>query len=88
MAFEMARKAAACFSVIDFVSCITGAKRPCYGPLPLKNKPSDNIVRYYYVLIFVYYGGPLTVMMNAVLAIIADGGRAIFVIYREAVEIN
>jgi hypothetical protein len=47
----MARKAGACFSVIDFVSCITGAKRPCYGPLPLKNKPSDNIVRYYYVLI-------------------------------------
>ena len=26
--------------------------------------------------------------MNAVLAIIADGGRAIVVIYREAVEIN
>jgi len=26
--------------------------------------------------------------MNAILAIIADGGRAIVVIYREAVEIN
>jgi hypothetical protein len=26
--------------------------------------------------------------MNAVLAIIADGGRAFVVIYREAVEIN
>jgi hypothetical protein len=26
--------------------------------------------------------------MNAVLAIIADGGRAIVVIYREGVEIN
>ena len=26
--------------------------------------------------------------MNAVLAIIADGGRGIFVIYREGVEIN
>ena len=26
--------------------------------------------------------------MNAVLAIIANGGRAIIVIYREAVEIN
>jgi hypothetical protein len=26
--------------------------------------------------------------MNAVLAIIADGGQAIVVIYREAVEIN
>ena len=38
-------------------------------------------------LLIVYYGGPPTAM-HAVLAIIADGGRAIDVIYREAVEIN
>jgi hypothetical protein len=36
---------------------------------------------------FVYYGSPPTAM-NAVFAIIADGGRAIIVIYREAVEIK
>ena len=35
----------------------------------------------------VYYGGPLTAI-NAVLAIIADGGKAIVVIYIEGVEIN
>ena len=38
-------------------------------------------------LSLVYYGGPPTAM-NAVLAIIADGGRAIVAIDREAVEIN
>ena len=43
MAFEMAREAGACFSVVDFMSCITVAKRPCYGPL--KIKPSYFIVR-------------------------------------------
>jgi hypothetical protein len=32
-------------------------------------------------------GGPPTAL-NAILAIIADGGQAIVVIYREAVEIN
>jgi hypothetical protein len=42
MAFEMACKAGACFSVVDFMSCITVAKRPCYGPL--KIKPSYIIV--------------------------------------------
>jgi hypothetical protein len=35
----------------------------------------------------VYYNGPPTAI-NAVLAIIAGGGRAIVVIYREGVEIN
>jgi hypothetical protein len=35
----------------------------------------------------VYYGGSLTAI-NAVLAIIADGGQAIVVIYIEGVEIN
>jgi len=43
MAFEMAREAGAFFSVVDFMSCITVAKRPCYGPL--KIKPSYIIVR-------------------------------------------
>ncbi len=43
MAFEMAREAGACFSVVDFMPCITVAKRPCYGPL--KIKPSYIIVR-------------------------------------------
>jgi hypothetical protein len=36
---------------------------------------------------FVFFGGPPTVM-NAILAIIADGRRAIVVIYREAVKIE
>jgi hypothetical protein len=36
---------------------------------------------------YVYYDGPPTAM-NAVLAIIADGGRAIIVIDREGVDIN
>ena len=42
MTFEMAREAGACFSVIDFMSCINIAKRPCYSPL--KIKPSCIIV--------------------------------------------
>jgi hypothetical protein len=64
---------------------ITIAKQPCYGLL--KIKPSYKIVLYYVLMQFVYYGGPLPAM-NAVLAIIADGGRAIIVINREAVQIN
>jgi hypothetical protein len=36
MAIEMARKAGAFFSVVDIMSCITLAKRHCYGQL--KNK--------------------------------------------------
>ncbi len=43
MAFEMARKAGAYFSVVNFMSCKTVAKRPCYGPL--KINPSYIIVR-------------------------------------------
>jgi hypothetical protein len=50
---------------------ITVAKQPCYSLL--KIKPSYNIVLYYVLMQFVYYGGPLPAM-NAVLAIIADGG--------------
>jgi hypothetical protein len=45
MAIEMASKAAAFFSVVDYLSCITLAKRPCYGIL--KIKPSYNIVHQY-----------------------------------------
>jgi hypothetical protein len=31
IAIEMARKGGAFFSVVNFLSCITVAKRPCYG---------------------------------------------------------
>ena len=86
MAIEMVRKADSFCSFVDFMSCIvTVAKQPCYGPLKLK--PSYIIVHYHVISQLVYYGGPPTAM-NAVLAIIADGGQAIVVIYREAVEIN
>jgi hypothetical protein len=85
MAIKMAREAGACFSFINFMSCITVAKWPCYGPL--KIKPSYNIVLYYVLILFVYYGGPPTAM-NAVLAIISDGKWAIIVINREVVQIN
>jgi len=68
------------------LSCITVVKQPCYGQL--KIKPSYYIVGYYVLIEFVYYCGPPTAM-NAVLAIIANGGQAIVVIIdREAVEIN
>ncbi len=56
------------------MSCITVAKRPCY--IILKIKPIYTIVHHY------------AAAMNAVLGIIADGGRAIIVIDREGVEIN
>ena len=85
MAFEMAREAGDCFSVVDFMSCMTVAKQPCYGPL--KIKPSYIIVRQYELSWFVYYGGPPT-LMNAILAIIANSGRVIIEIIREGVEIN
>jgi hypothetical protein len=73
MAIEMAREAGAYFSVVDCMSCITIAKRPCYAPLKIKQ--SYNIVHDYVLILFVYYGDPPTAM-NAVLAIIADGGQA------------
>ena len=85
MAIEMARKAGPFFSDVNFMSCITVAKRPCYGLLKLK--PSYIIVHHYVLSYFLYYGDPLTAM-NAVLAIIAGGGRAIIVIDREGEEIN
>ena len=40
--------------------------------------PSHTIVPYNGIIRFVLYGGPTTTM-NAILAIIADGGRAIVV---------
>ena len=85
MAIKLAHKAGPFFSVIDFMSCITVAKRPCYGLL--KIKLSYNIVLYYVVTQFLYYGGPPPAM-NAVLAIIANGRQAIIAINREAVQIN
>ena len=45
MAIEMARKAGPFYSVVDYLTCITVAKRPCEGQL--KIKPSYNIVLYY-----------------------------------------
>ncbi len=57
----------------------------CYGQLNIKL--SYTIVLYYVLIKFVRYGSPLTAM-NAILAIIANGRRAIIVIDREAVEIN
>ena len=73
MAFEMAREAGACscFSFVDCMSCLTIAKRPCYGPLKIKS--SYIIVCLYVISLFLYYSGPPTAM-NVVLAIIADGG--------------
>jgi hypothetical protein len=44
MAIEMACEAGPFFSVVNFLSCITVAKRPCYGLL--KQKPSYKIVLY------------------------------------------
>ena len=85
MAIKIDCKAGPFFSFVDFMSCITVAKRPCHSPLKLKL--SYNIVHYYVISWFIYYGGPPTTM-NAVLAIIANGGQAIAVIFREAVEIN
>jgi len=56
------------------MSCITVvAKRSFYGGL--KTKPSFIIDCYCVLIKIVYYGGPLTAT-NAILAIIADGGRA------------
>ncbi len=53
MAIEMAREAGPFFSFVDFMSCITLAKRPCYGPL--KIKPSYIIVHYYVISSFVFW---------------------------------
>jgi hypothetical protein len=83
MAFQMAHEAGPFYSFVDLISCTTIAKRPCYGLY--KIKPSYNIVHYNVFSLFIYYGGPL-MAMEAILAIIADGRRAIILIYREAVR--
>jgi hypothetical protein len=48
MAIKMACKAGPFFSVVDLMSCITIAKRPCYGQL--KIKLSYHIVLYYVIM--------------------------------------
>ena len=53
----------------------------------IKNKPSYTIVNYYVLMKFVYYDGPPTAI-NAILAIIADCGQAIVVVYTEGEEIK
>jgi hypothetical protein len=45
MAIKMARKAGPFFSFIGFMSCITVAKGPWYGPIKVKS--SYIIVHYY-----------------------------------------
>ena len=80
MAIKMACEAAARFSVVNFLCCITVDK---YQNLTARY----TIVRYYVFSNFVYDGGPLTAMY-AIVATVVDGGRAIVVIYREAAEIN
>ena len=73
------------FVIVDLLSCITVAKRPCYGRL--KIKPSHTIVCYYVLIELVLFGHPL-MAMDSVLATIADDGGAIIVIDKEAVDIN
>ena len=48
---------------------------------------SCTIVHYYAISYFVYFGGPPTAM-DAILATIVGGRRAIIVIDTESVEIN
>ena len=83
MAIKIAREVGPFFSFVDCMSCITVAKRPCL----LKINMSYNIVCYCVYIWFVYSGDPPTAM-NVVLATIANGGRVIVVIYREAIEID
>jgi hypothetical protein len=47
-AIKMASKVGAFVSVVDFLSSITVAKRPCYGQL--KIKLSYNILVHYYAI--------------------------------------
>jgi hypothetical protein len=69
-----------CFAIVDCSSCITVARRPCYGQL--KINPSYTIVCYCVSIKFVYYGGLLTAI-NAIFAIIANGRQGIVDIDRE-----
>jgi hypothetical protein len=63
------------FAIIDFLSCITLAKRPCYGRL--KIKPSHSIIRSFVLDLFVsFWMQPAT--MNAVSATIVTSVQARF----------
>ena len=74
MAIKMVREAVQIFYVVDFMSCITVAKRPCYGRLKIK-RAILLFFTMYQLMQLVYYGGLLpATAMNAALAIIADGG--------------
>jgi len=48
MAIKMACKVGAFFSVVDYLSCITVAKQPCYGQL--KINPGDTIILYFVLI--------------------------------------
>jgi hypothetical protein len=48
MAIKMARKVGAFFSVVDYLSCITVAKQPCYGQL--KINPGYTIILYFVLI--------------------------------------
>ena len=74
MAIKMARIAGACFYVVYFMSCITVAKK--HNSSHYKQPASYTIVHYYVISKFVYYGNVLTAM-DAIVATVVDGGRAI-----------
>ncbi len=96
MTFEMAREAGFFFFFVDFMSCKTIAKRPCYGPL--KIKPSYNCSYIWYLLVLILWR-PTDSNERWVsdFCNLQRGGRNnlishilhnfIVVIYREAVEI-
>jgi len=48
MAIKMASEAGACISVVNFMSCISVAKRPFYGLLKIKQ--IYNIFLYYVLI--------------------------------------
>jgi hypothetical protein len=48
MAIKMARKVGAFVSIVDSMSCITVAKRPCYAQLRIN--PIYTIVNYYVLM--------------------------------------
>ena len=84
MAIKMKLKVDKFVSVVNFMSCVTIAKEPCFRRLIIK-------LSYYCLLLsnnLVCILWWLLTAMSAVLAIIADGGQAIVVIDREAVVIN
>ena len=74
-AIKTAVKEVHLFAIVDFLSCLTLAKRPCYGQL--KIKPSHSIIRSYVLDLFVsFWMQPAT--MNAVSATIVASVQARF----------